>query len=88
MHSFEEQSSAVSINAQDCMKKSRHPYSHPRNHSKQNEKLRLSYFQKNHRLFIGYASAIALSLFVPLNANAVPQSNASSPNYRDKNRRP
>lgn len=37
----------------------------------------LGYFPKNHRLVIGYASVIALSLFVPLTANAVPQSNAS-----------
>ena len=37
----------------------------------------LGYFQKNHQLLSGYASAIALSLFVPLTANAVPQPNAS-----------
>ncbi len=41
------------------------------------KKLMLGYFPKNHRLFISYASAIALSLFVPLTANAMPQSNAS-----------
>ena len=41
------------------------------------KKLMLGYFPKNHRLLIGYASAIALSLFVPLTANAMPQSNAS-----------
>lgn len=41
------------------------------------KKLRLGYFPKNYRLLIGYASAIALNLFVPLTANAVPQSNAS-----------
>ncbi|WP_208346713.1 hypothetical protein, partial [Aetokthonos hydrillicola] len=37
----------------------------------------LGYFPKNHRFVIGYASVIALSLFVPLTANAVPQPNAS-----------
>ena len=41
------------------------------------KKLMQCYFPKNHRLFIGYASAIALSLFVPLTVNAVPQSNPS-----------
>jgi len=39
--------------------------------------LMLGYFPKNYQLFISYASAIALSLFVPLTANAMPQFNAS-----------